>query len=441
MLYRLPQLSIVVFLIIAQRILGYYIHCNRLLAFQKLGTFALLSHPQLKHPSRRFRRTSIKLQQSPSTVVFMSVNPSQNSNAADSASCIDSTVAFPLAAAPLVTSTTTTATHSNVHVTAAIEYANLVGQLKILPRTGWIRRNIFPCESVADHSWRVAILAFLLLSSSTTTTTTKSNSTNLDFDFGKVIQMALIHDVAECIVGDITPEDNVSQEDKHQLEYNAMIQITKLLLLATTTDAQAVPTEIEDNLLMKLFNEHEERQSIESIIVKDLDLLDMILQANTYEQQYTSTDIDLSDFFISTPPSRFQIPQLRRIAEQIHQQRNDRINSVPPRNNTDGNNNCCATKISPDNDRNTDQDSPSSVDCVNDDIDPSIESQPLVSTLSKSDLTFVAEYTKTLPPLSPQSQDSSTRYDDHVLATILALRQWETTTTHQKQQQHQIAEE
>ena len=264
--------------------------------------------------------------------------------------------------------------------------------------------------------------------------------------------MALIHDVAECIVGDITPEDNVAQEDKHQLEYNAMIQITKLLHLATTTDddsgtesssAQAVPTEIEDNLLMKLFNEHEERQSIESIIVKDLDLLDMILQANTYEQQYTSTDIDLSDFFISTPPSRFQIPQIRRIAEQIHQQRNDRINSMPPRNNTDGsnNNNCCAPTISTDNDQNIDEDSPSSVDCVNDDIDPSIESQPLVSTLSKSDLTFVAEYTKTLPPLSPQSQDSSTRYDDHVLATILALRQWETTTTHQKQQQHQIAEE
>lgn len=30
--------------------------------------------------------------------------------------------------------------------------------------------------------------------------------------------MALVHDMAECIVGDIAPSDNVSKEEKHRRE-------------------------------------------------------------------------------------------------------------------------------------------------------------------------------------------------------------------------------
>lgn len=41
--------------------------------------------------------------------------------------------------------------------------------------------------------------------------------------------MALIHDVAESIVGDITPHDGVSNEDKHKLESDAIQEIKKLL--------------------------------------------------------------------------------------------------------------------------------------------------------------------------------------------------------------------
>lgn len=41
-------------------------------------------------------------------------------------------------------------------------------------------------------------------------------------DNNKLVRMALIHDMAECIVGDITPFDGVSNEKKHQLETDAM---------------------------------------------------------------------------------------------------------------------------------------------------------------------------------------------------------------------------
>lgn len=30
--------------------------------------------------------------------------------------------------------------------------------------------------------------------------------------------MCLLHDLPECIVGDLTPSDNINKEDKHLLE-------------------------------------------------------------------------------------------------------------------------------------------------------------------------------------------------------------------------------
>lgn len=41
-------------------------------------------------------------------------------------------------------------------------------------------------------------------------------------DMGKVVQLALVHDMAECKVGDITPHDNVAPDEKHRRESEAM---------------------------------------------------------------------------------------------------------------------------------------------------------------------------------------------------------------------------
>lgn len=49
------------------------------------------------------------------------------------------------------------------------------------------------------------------------------------FFFFRIMQMALVHDLAECIVGDITPHCGVSAEDKHQREDKAMEEICELL--------------------------------------------------------------------------------------------------------------------------------------------------------------------------------------------------------------------
>jgi putative hydrolase of HD superfamily len=126
--------------------------------------------------------------------------------------------------------------------------------------------------------------------------------------------VALVHDLAESIAGDITPDDNVSDEDKAKLEDDAMKQIARMLRKATSSEDAA-------HHLLELFHEYEDRKTNEGKAVKDLDLLDMIIQADEYEERF---GVDLSEFFTSTPVTRFVTPELKAAAEQIHKEREER---------------------------------------------------------------------------------------------------------------------
>ena len=60
---------------------------------------------------------------------------------------------------------------------------------------------------MAEHSLGVALLAWLL-----------AEAHFPELDLCKVIRMALIHDFGEIYAGDITPDDDVSGEEKYHLE-------------------------------------------------------------------------------------------------------------------------------------------------------------------------------------------------------------------------------
>jgi putative hydrolase of HD superfamily len=189
---------------------------------------------------------------------------------------------------------------------AAIQFAELVGRLKTTPRTGWVRRGVPKYESVADHSWRVAVLSLLVGGNGTV-------------NVGKCMQLALVHDLAECIVGDIAPGDNISKRDKQRMEHEAMTEIIQKLQKATgPSDGTNSPAA---QRLQELFHEYEARKTKEAIAVKDLDLLDMLIQAREYEEQF---GIDLSEFFDGTPTSRFQTTEIRNIAKEVHRQQKNR---------------------------------------------------------------------------------------------------------------------
>jgi putative hydrolases of HD superfamily len=80
-----------------------------------------------------------------------------------------------------------------------IELLQKINKLKKLKRKGWVLKNVSNPESVAEHSFQTSIMVLLL-------------ADKFNLDKSKCIQMALIHDVCECIVGDITPHDNIAPE-------------------------------------------------------------------------------------------------------------------------------------------------------------------------------------------------------------------------------------
>lgn len=129
---------------------------------------------------------------------------------------------------------------------------------------------------------RMAIMAFLVPET---------------IDRDRCIKMALVHDLAEAIVGDITPHCGVSEEDKHSREKNAMANMVSLI------DGH-IGKEI-----MELWEEYEQNSTPEAHFVKDIDKFDMILQADEYEtskfslyhyQTLLAQNKDLSRFFTST---------------------------------------------------------------------------------------------------------------------------------------------
>lgn len=145
--------------------------------------------------------------------------------------------------------------------------------LKRLFRQGWLRAGVpeARCESVAEHSFATALLSLLI-----------AEERFPDLDRAKVVEMALLHDLAEAHAGDITIHDGVSKEDKALREREGM---TRLL--------DGLPGR---ERLFAVWEEYESQSSRESVLVRQIDRLEMALQACVYEHEL---GLDLGEFFAS----------------------------------------------------------------------------------------------------------------------------------------------
>lgn len=139
-----------------------------------------------------------------------------------------------------------------------------VYQLKSIPRTGWIQSGLpkSEVESIAAHSYGMSILILYL----------RSDLEANGIDIERVLSMALIHDMAESIVGDITPLDDVADMDKHEVEADAFLQIVDGIH--------------EGKYFQSLWEEFESGRTPEAKVVKRMDKLDMLIQAYLYEKHY-----------------------------------------------------------------------------------------------------------------------------------------------------------
>ncbi|XP_077408774.1 5'-deoxynucleotidase HDDC2 [Vanacampus margaritifer] len=174
-----------------------------------------------------------------------------------------------------------------------LQFFKLIGQLKRVPRTGWVYRNVKDPESVSDHMYRMALMSLLI--------------TDPTVDKDKCIKLALVHDMAECIVGDIAPSDNVSKADKHRREEAAMRHLSSL-----------TPDSLRKEIYA-LWEEYELQSSAEARLVKEFDRLEMILQAHEYEE-LEGTPGRLQEFFDSTQGC-FQHPDVLQLVMALNDER------------------------------------------------------------------------------------------------------------------------
>ncbi|PXF46421.1 HD domain-containing protein 2-like [Gracilariopsis chorda] len=195
----------------------------------------------------------------------------------------------------------TTSPTSSPSVSNTLDFLRLIGSLKTTKRTGWVRNQVSLPESISDHMYRMSLIALTL-----------PTPTNRD----KLIRMALVHDLAECIVGDITPHDNVSKQQKRKLEDDAMRHIRDNVLNGSDIGLE----------LYRLWAEYELGQTDDAKLVKEIDKFEMILQADEYERHQT---VHLQQFFDSTQDC-FHTPFLTALDKQLRTTRQHRLSESTP---------------------------------------------------------------------------------------------------------------
>jgi len=142
-----------------------------------------------------------------------------------------------------------------------IEFISEVGRLKRLPRTGWVESGVPDPESVADHSFRVALLTLVLADLK-------------GLDALKAVRMALIHDLGEAETGDLTPSQK--ETDSEGFSHAEEAAIGKLL--------DMLPETIRGTY-RDAWREYSGASTEESRLVRDADKLEMVIQASEYQQE------------------------------------------------------------------------------------------------------------------------------------------------------------
>ncbi|OOO14821.1 metal-dependent phosphohydrolase HD sub domain-containing protein [Aspergillus oryzae] len=180
-----------------------------------------------------------------------------------------------------------------------IPFFHLLERLKTTKREGWRRFGITAGESISDHMYRMSVMTMLA-----------PPSLAPRLNLPHCMKMALIHDMAESLVGDITPVDNVDKQEKARREADVMNYITKNLLGGVPGGM------LTGDEVMKVFQEYEDNETLEAKYVHDIDKMELLLQMVEYERTH---DLDLSEF--CHVANRVQLPEIKEWAAAVLQER------------------------------------------------------------------------------------------------------------------------
>lgn len=140
-------------------------------------------------------------------------------------------------------------------VARILEFIKACERLKDTPRSA-SHTSSGKRESVAEHSWRMALLASCLLPYFS------------ELDAGKVLTMCLVHDLPEQITGDISAAELKDPDNKVSSEFAAAEELFSLL-----------PEDIQHRV-MSIYKDYSYIESAEASFAKAIDKAETIIQHN-----------------------------------------------------------------------------------------------------------------------------------------------------------------
>lgn len=138
-----------------------------------------------------------------------------------------------------------------------------MGHLKNLPRSGWLLLGIPAPESVAEHSFRVAIVGLTLAAIE-------------GADIGRTTALCLMHDAHETRIGDVPSVGRA--------------YVTTAAPEAVTAHQTSAMPDTAAKAIQDLTAEYEATETLESRLAHDADKIETLLQAAEYEAQGYATE-------------------------------------------------------------------------------------------------------------------------------------------------------
>lgn len=175
-----------------------------------------------------------------------------------------------------------------------LEFFEAVTRVKQISRTGWVRAGVSNPESVADHSFGITVLAMVL-----------AEKFDKAINREKLMRMVLIHDIGELAFGDTVVDRGAKLAGEKEMAEKNERERKKI---REVFDYIGAGDEYE-----QLFMEMIERKTPEAQIVKELDKLEMAMQALTYEKAQQK---DLEEWFINAG-LYIKEPLLREIFQEL----------------------------------------------------------------------------------------------------------------------------
>ena len=148
---------------------------------------------------------------------------------------------------------------------SALAYLLNAYRLKERQRSGWALRGVDDAESVADHAWGTALLCLLF-------------ADEAGVDRAQALEIAVTHDLAEAEIGDLPSLADpalrpVGEREKAELEARAMAALQ-----------ETWPCDATERIARR-WQAYEDRDGPAARFVRDMNLLDMALQALIYERE------------------------------------------------------------------------------------------------------------------------------------------------------------